>query len=160
MTGQAVYASQELAERACRILGGGIDLDPATDLSGMSAIKARIAYTEADNGLSLPWLGRVWLFPPQDKPVTPWVLKAWNEITLGRVESVLLYSTFDSRSPWFLDLIKEAPVCFVGALRALDAAGQPIRRTTRGALLAALGACDRDAFLAGTEGLGSRAAPV
>lgn len=50
-------------------LGGAdsFDLDPATP-PFQPWPTARARYTEADDGLSLPWFGRVWLNPPYSRP--------------------------------------------------------------------------------------------
>ena len=48
------------------------DLDPASCPPELSAVPAKRFYTVEDDGLSLPWEGRVWLNPPYSKP-TPWV---------------------------------------------------------------------------------------
>ena len=48
------------------------DLDPASCPRELSAVPARRIYTIEDDGLSLPWEGRVWMNPPYSKP-TPWV---------------------------------------------------------------------------------------
>ena len=48
------------------------DLDPASCPRELSSVPAARIYTIEDDGLSLPWEGRVWLNPPYSKP-TPWV---------------------------------------------------------------------------------------
>ncbi len=50
-------------------LGGwrSFDLDPATP-EVMPHRTARRRYTERDDGLFLPWFGRVWLNPPYSQP--------------------------------------------------------------------------------------------
>ena len=53
-------------------LGIRFDLDPASCPPELSAVPSDRFYTVADDGLSLPWDGRVWLNPPYSNP-TPWV---------------------------------------------------------------------------------------
>ncbi len=43
---------------------GEIDLDPASCLAANALIGARYIYTKEENGLLLPWVGRVYLNPP------------------------------------------------------------------------------------------------
>lgn len=132
-----LYTPPDLAERAREILGA-IDLDPATDGSGRSAIVAERTFSALDDGLSQPWHGRVWLFPPAGgRPV--WVAKLLHELRVGRIEAALFYDALDARSPWFANLAREAAICFPGRLRAINEDGEPIRRTRVGAVLAYLG---------------------
>lgn len=49
---------------AARLVMGSIDLDPASHEEANWRVKAAKYYTEADNGLMLPWGGNVFLNPP------------------------------------------------------------------------------------------------
>ena len=49
---------------AARSVMGGIDLDPMSNLIANETIRAYRIFTKADDGLTKPWLGRVWLNPP------------------------------------------------------------------------------------------------
>lgn len=57
------YSPPLLCDRA-RTLMGGIDTDPASCPLANTLVRATRFYTEEDNGLALPWEGRVWLNPP------------------------------------------------------------------------------------------------
>ena len=50
------------------------DLDVAAPPGGVPWVPADRYYTEADDGLSQPWYGRVWMNPPYSKP-QHWVRK-------------------------------------------------------------------------------------
>lgn len=56
----------DIVERARRLLGG-FDLDPASTLLFNGTVRAGRIYTAADDGLSKPWFGRVFLNPPGGK---------------------------------------------------------------------------------------------
>lgn len=53
---------------------GPFDLDPATP-EFMPWETARNRFTELDNGLMMPWYGRVWLNPPYDRDIALWLGK-------------------------------------------------------------------------------------
>ena len=64
---------------------GPFDLDPAATADNA---KAPMFYTMADDGLSQPWKGRVWLNPPYGKTIPRWMAKAAAEAADGRAELV------------------------------------------------------------------------
>jgi len=53
---------------------GEFDLDPCTPLI-MPWQTAKHRYTEQDNGLILPWFGRVWMNPPYGNELEHWLKK-------------------------------------------------------------------------------------
>lgn len=59
------YTPAEIVEAARDVLGV-IDLDPASSDAANAIVKAATYYTIADDGLSKPWLGRVWMNPPYE----------------------------------------------------------------------------------------------
>lgn len=65
---------------AAREVMGGIDLDPATDRTANRVIKARRIYTEADDGLTKDWRGRVFINPPGGQALDFWrrLIETWN----------------------------------------------------------------------------------
>lgn len=54
---------------------GEFDLDPCYPMVPLPWQTAKKVYTKADNGLLLPWEGRVWLNPPYGKELAVWVKK-------------------------------------------------------------------------------------
>ena len=54
-------------------LGILFDLDPASPHDHPTAVPAANKYTVFDDGLKLPWSGRVWLNPPYSRVTGAWV---------------------------------------------------------------------------------------
>ena len=112
---------------AARQTMGGIDLDPASCEAANSTVKAARYYTKGDNGLALPWSGRVWLNPPYGREhasqgvlkgggksiIAQFVSKLLREFRNGQVEQAVLLATADTDAGWFQPLW-DYPVCFVG----------------------------------------------
>jgi hypothetical protein len=62
-------------------LGLEFDLDVASAFNSPTHVPADRRYTIKDDGLTQPWIGRVWMNPPYSKP-SPWVDK-WLEHRYG-----------------------------------------------------------------------------
>lgn len=60
------YTPKPIVDRA-RLLMGEIDLDPASCLVANETVRARQIYDVANDGLTKPWRGRVFLNPPGGK---------------------------------------------------------------------------------------------
>ena len=68
------YTPPEIIEPVRAALGG-IDLDPCSTRAAQDTVRATEYYALPDNdGLILPWFGRVWLNPPYSAP-KPWVFR-------------------------------------------------------------------------------------
>lgn len=88
--------------------GATFDLDPCcTSLSA----KAPYYYTEEDDGLALPWFGRVFLNPPYSN-ITPWLERALEE--RDHYEYVLALLPACTDTSWFHELVMPyAAIAFI-----------------------------------------------
>src|SRR6516162_6897254 len=95
------YTPPEYIDLARQVLGD-IDLDPASCEFAQQTVKARNFYTKADNALTKPWHGRVWLNPPYGNPVMSlFVDKLLEERNAKRVKAAILLSHNFTDTSWF-----------------------------------------------------------
>lgn len=114
------YTPPEIVALAVRTLGA-IDLDPCSNSKRDPVIPAREHYTRAENGLSLPWIGRVYMNPPYGREIILWIKKLLSEYEAGRVSAAIALVPARVDTTWF-SLLYEYPVVFVrGRLRFLTA---------------------------------------
>lgn len=95
-------------------LGGTPDLDPCSPGRTRCRVKAAVHYTEDDNGLSLPWHGRVYMNPPYGRTIGQWTAKAASEVAAGRASVVIgLIPARTDTSWWHRDVAGTAYVCLI-----------------------------------------------
>jgi phage N-6-adenine-methyltransferase len=87
-----------------RAVMGGIDCDPASNASAQTRVRAAVYYTEADNGLTKPWLGRLFLNPPYGN-VPPFVEKLITDLAAGRVTEAIVLVNAATSTAWFRRLL-------------------------------------------------------
>lgn len=109
------YTPAPILEAACEVLGA-IDLDPASNALANQAVQAKQFYTTADDGLSQPWQGRVWLNPPYGKVggesnQAVWSQRLLQEYQAGHVAEAILLVNAATGNSWFTPL-KDYPICF------------------------------------------------
>lgn len=102
---------------AARLVLGGIDLDPASDLRANNCVMATKIYTQADNGLLQTWHGRIWLNPPYGKTKNKsnqglWTAKLIQEYNQGNVSAAITLVNLVPGYKWFNQLW-QFPVCLV-----------------------------------------------
>lgn len=125
-TGENEWFTPESWIARARVAMGEIDLDPASHEIAQQTVKAKQFFTAADDGLSQPWFGRVWLNPPYNRALlAPFVTKLIVEVTCGRVEQAILLTHNYTDTEWFHDAANAADViCFPrGRVRFLSPAG-------------------------------------
>jgi phage N-6-adenine-methyltransferase len=103
---------------------GRFDTDPCCE---PQTAKASNIYTIEDDGLTLPWTGRVFVNPPYSKP-GPWCATAHSAIESGEASLVVMLLPATVDTGWFHDLVlPHAEVRFVrGRIRFLGWQGTPI----------------------------------
>ena len=105
------YTPARYIEAAAKVLGD-IDLDPASSKKANKVVGAAKFYSEADDGLSREWHGRVWLNPPYGKGSGLFTTKLVEEYDAGNVTAaILLLNAYGFDSAWFQPLW-QFPICF------------------------------------------------
>jgi phage N-6-adenine-methyltransferase len=116
---------KDLLERLYLVFGP-FDLDPCspTHDRALAPVRARMYFTETDDGLSLPWTGTVFLNPPYGRALPQWISKAREEVELGRASvAVALVPARTDTSWWHSYIAQKADVFFLkGRLRFGDSA--------------------------------------
>ena len=99
---------------------GQIDLDPASN-AGEPNVPALRHYTKQDDGLSLPWAGRVFLNPPYGNDLAKWTSLLCEEFEKGTLTEAIALLPARTDTAWFRGLAKY-PRCFLqGRLKFLGA---------------------------------------
>lgn len=110
------YTPPEVIERTVRLLGS-IDLDPCSEGADPPNVPAAQHFTEADDGLSREWCGRVYMNPPYGRVIGEWVQKLVDEYRAGRVHEGIALVPARTDTRWFR-LLGDSTLCFVrGRLR-------------------------------------------
>jgi hypothetical protein len=102
------YSPPTIVSRAVQVLGT-ITLDPCSPES--PTVPAQTFYTRADDGLSRPWTGRVYMNPPYQQ-LQIWVEKLLCEYREGNIDTALALLPSRTDRPWF-QMLHDHPVCFL-----------------------------------------------
>lgn len=120
------YTPAECVELARAALGG-IDTDPASSPKAQETVKALAFFTEADDGLSREWHGKVFLNPPYAQPaIGQFADKMITEWQSGRVVAAVMLTHNYTDTAWFQKLAATATaICFTrGRIRFVSPAGE------------------------------------
>ena len=95
---------------------GVFDLDPCapTNVRRATSVSAKLLFTEADDGLSLPWRGKVFVNPPYGRTLKLWTKKARTEVE--QVRATLVVALLPARTDtgwWHDDVAQSATVIFL-----------------------------------------------
>ena len=83
-------------------MGLEFDLDPCTPQGGIPWIPAKQHYSLPNDGLAMPWLGRVWCNPPYGKHTGAWLAK----MNRHRNGVALVFARTDTK--WFHESVVTA----------------------------------------------------
>lgn len=127
------YTPKEYIEAAKSVMGD-IDVDPASSEIANKIVKAKIYYTAQNDGLTKPWIGRIWMNPPYSQPLivrfSETFVKKYKD-TEVKEACVLVNNATDTT--WFQMMLEICDkVCFIkGRIRFLDikeeATGAPLQ---------------------------------
>lgn len=125
---------------AARMVLGGIDLDPASSVAANQTVQAAVFHTEADDGLTQPWKGTVWLNPPYGGQARLFVERLVREYEVGNVTAACaLLNSHPTETKWFQGLFRYS-VCFVRGRIDFGGPSREVSSTsTHGSAIAYLG---------------------
>ena len=137
---QRWYPPPELIVLVRQVIGT-IDLDPASDEVAQQWVQAVTSYSLEQDGLSHPWFGRVWLYPPASGKAGKWTKKAIAEYESGNLTEAIVLVKSSPNSKWFQKLIQFFPACFPNEqIRFLGDQGHPLPKPQSGSAFFYLGA--------------------
>jgi phage N-6-adenine-methyltransferase len=123
-------------------LGLEFDLDPAAPPGGVPWIPAARHYSVAEDGLSQPWEGRVWLNPPYSKP-WPWVRRL-----MEHGDGICLIPGDSSVAAWQEAAQAADAVCFVaGRMKFVQPGNDNVMSARFSSVLMAFGEVCADAVV-------------
>lgn len=116
--GQRWETPTELLDALYRVFRR-FDLDPCAPRKSRTRVKARVHFTEEDDGLALPWHGTVFVNPPYGRGLAAWVSKGRREVEEGRAKTVIaLLPARPDTAYWHDHIAARAVVYFLrGRLR-------------------------------------------
>ena len=109
------YTPPEIREAVVQALGGIVDLDPCADPG--RTFPATQHYTEQDNGLVRPWLGRVYMNPPYGRTISAWTTKLRDELRSGWATEAVALLPARVDTTWWHELAPPVVCVLRGRLR-------------------------------------------
>jgi hypothetical protein len=105
-----------IIERASSVLGA-IDLDPCASSEAPGHVPAKSCFTQALDGLTQAWVGRIYMNPPYGRSIGKWVRKLRDEYRTGHITAAIALFPARTDTAWW-QLLADYPVCFIrGRLR-------------------------------------------
>lgn len=107
------YTPQQIVDGVIDVFGS-IDLDPCSNSKDAPNIPALQHYTVQDDGLSLRWVGKVYMNPPYGRGIIDWANKLVDEYMAGSVTEAIALVPARTDTQWWAVLNRCRPfVCFV-----------------------------------------------
>jgi hypothetical protein len=108
------YTPPDYIDAVREVLGGKIDLDPASSPMAQGVVQAGKFYTIDDDGLAQDWSGTVWLNPPfKSSLVKQFAEKLIAEHDSGDVPAAVMVTNSYTETSWWHSLARaSAAVCF------------------------------------------------
>ena len=92
------YTPKQYVDAARKVLGGAIDLDPASSAQANEVVRAARYYTKEADGLIQPWHGRVFLNPPYHRTMlTHFIDRAVGHAIDGQPIVVLVHDSTETK---------------------------------------------------------------
>lgn len=125
---------------AARATMGSIDLDPASSQAANITVNSKHYYTMANDGLSMAWVGNVWLNHPFGKEYNKrWIDKLIAEYTSGNILQACCITFASTSEAWFQPLL-DYPICFASPrINYTDALTGKSTGATKGSCITYLG---------------------
>jgi len=105
------YTPRQIIDAAVAVMGA-IDLDPCSNSKMTPNVPALDHFTIADDGLSLPWFGRVYLNPPYGRVIGDWTGKLMQEYDAGNVTEAIALVPGRIDTQWWQALGDKHHACF------------------------------------------------
>jgi phage N-6-adenine-methyltransferase len=104
-----------LLDRLYAALGAPFDLDPCSPTADRrtAPVRARVYFTADDDGLALPWSGKVFVNPPYGRVLRQWISKAQAEVTARRATLVVALVPARTETLWWHHHIAGAADAFM-----------------------------------------------
>jgi hypothetical protein len=113
-SGNSEWYTPQIYSNAAREVMGGIDIDPCSCEDANRVIKATTFYSEADDGFSKEWHGRLYTNPPYGEgTIDKFADKLLGEIGSQRVAQAIVLVNNCTETKWFQRLLRvSSNVCF------------------------------------------------
>lgn len=78
-----------------------IDIDPCSNSHESPNVPAQTHFTKEDDGLTRPWMGRIFLNPPYGDEIPKWIEKIKHEYEQGNITEAIVLVAARTETRWF-----------------------------------------------------------